>query len=120
MQLHGIGVAHNHIEVPLLGLKTRMLALATPTTPGNVVLWLRVSVRFDRPGLLGAFTRALTPVVLAATAQGIVHDFRQDLSIWAHKRYLERPVLVAGDGPIGRFRRWARQFYGPLPAGAAS
>ncbi|MEM7159958.1 MAG: hypothetical protein AAF799_44380 [Myxococcota bacterium] len=120
VQLHGLGVAHNHIEVPLLGMRTRMLALATPTTPGHVTLWLRVSVRFDRPGVLGAFTRALTPLALAATAQGIVHDFRQDLSIWAHKRYLERPVLVAGDGPIGRFRRWARQFYGPVPAGAVS
>jgi phenylpropionate dioxygenase-like ring-hydroxylating dioxygenase large terminal subunit len=48
--------------------------------------------------------------------QGIVDAFAQmgvyqDIPIWEHKRYLERPLLVKGDGPIGDFRRWAKQFY---------
>jgi len=35
----------------------------------------------------------------------------QDIPIWEHKAYLERPLLCDGDGPIGPFRKWARQFY---------
>lgn len=35
----------------------------------------------------------------------------QDIPIWEHKRYVDRPLLVKGDGPILEFRRWAEQFY---------
>jgi phenylpropionate dioxygenase-like ring-hydroxylating dioxygenase large terminal subunit len=35
----------------------------------------------------------------------------QDIRVWEHKRYLERPVYGEQDGPIAAFRRWARQFY---------
>jgi nitrite reductase/ring-hydroxylating ferredoxin subunit len=38
---------------------------------------------------------------------------KQDFAIWEHKRYRARPVLCEGDGPIGAFRHWARQFYAP-------
>ena len=41
----------------------------------------------------------------------LVHDARQDFAIWQHKRYLSAPALAAGDGPIGKYRAWARQFY---------
>jgi phenylpropionate dioxygenase-like ring-hydroxylating dioxygenase large terminal subunit len=36
---------------------------------------------------------------------------QQDFAIWEHKRFRARPALCDGDGPIGEFRRWARQFY---------
>ena len=35
----------------------------------------------------------------------------QDIPIWNHKIYRERPLLVQGDGRILEYRRWARQFY---------
>ena len=35
----------------------------------------------------------------------------KDIEIWNHKTLLTKPVLVKGDGPIGKFRRWAKQFY---------
>ena len=41
----------------------------------------------------------------------VVHDVLQDEPIWAHRRPLARPDLVPGDGPIGKFRRWASQFH---------
>lgn len=43
----------------------------------------------------------------------IVDDVHKDLPIWAHKRRLARPSLVPGDGPIGVYRKFARQFYPP-------
>jgi phenylpropionate dioxygenase-like ring-hydroxylating dioxygenase large terminal subunit len=44
----------------------------------------------------------------------------EDIGILEHKRYLPAPSLCAGDDLIGRFRRWARQFYGEAPAENAS
>ena len=36
---------------------------------------------------------------------------QQDFNIWEHKKFRPRPMLCDADGPIGEFRRWARQFY---------
>jgi hypothetical protein len=41
----------------------------------------------------------------------IERQFAQDIPIWEHKTFLERPNLCDGDGPIGALRRWSRQFY---------
>ena len=35
----------------------------------------------------------------------------QDRAIWENKIWLPVPALAEGDGPIGRYRQWARQFY---------
>ena len=54
------------------------------------------------------------PPVLA----GFAADVQQDFAVWRHKRYLPQPVLATGDGPIGAYRRWTRQFYPAVePAG---
>ncbi|MCA9531734.1 MAG: Rieske (2Fe-2S) protein [Myxococcales bacterium] len=37
----------------------------------------------------------------------------QDVAIWEHKRWRDRPTLADGDGPIGALRRWHRTFYEP-------
>ncbi len=37
--------------------------------------------------------------------------FDQDIPVWEHKRSRANPLLCAGDGPIGRYRKWAKQFY---------
>jgi 3-ketosteroid 9alpha-hydroxylase-like protein len=111
VHLHGLGCAHNHIEVPTFGIAVRMFALATPTEPGHVEIRLGVSVarasRLPRP--LGWLAM---PLVHAGVKQSIVNDFLQDMAVWEHKRYLRPPLLVKGDGPIEGFRRWSRQFYG--------
>lgn len=50
--------------------------------------------------------------VAAAVIREVVRQMNQDIPIWEHKKYLERPMLCDGDGPIPEYRRWARQFYG--------
>jgi len=35
----------------------------------------------------------------------------QDVVIWENKIHLARPRVCDGDGPITKFRKWARQFY---------
>ena len=47
----------------------------------------------------------------AAVIRDVVKQMEEDIPIWENKRYLERPLLCDGDGPIGRYRVWARRFY---------
>ena len=47
----------------------------------------------------------------AAIIRDIVKQMNEDIPIWENKIFLERPKLCDGDGPIGEYRRWARQFY---------
>jgi phenylpropionate dioxygenase-like ring-hydroxylating dioxygenase large terminal subunit len=48
-------------------------------------------------------------------AQAVIKDleaqFDNDLPIWENKAYFERPVLCDGDGPVGLYRKWYRQFF---------
>lgn len=37
----------------------------------------------------------------------------QDVAIWEHKVWRDRPQLCGSDGPITELRRWYRQFYAP-------
>jgi phenylpropionate dioxygenase-like ring-hydroxylating dioxygenase large terminal subunit len=41
----------------------------------------------------------------------VSRQLEQDIPIWEHKVYWDHPVLCDGDGPIGLFRKWCRQFY---------
>jgi nitrite reductase/ring-hydroxylating ferredoxin subunit len=53
----------------------------------------------------------VTQGVGKAFIREVTRQLEQDIPIWEHKRYFDRPVLCDGDGPIGVFRRWASQFY---------
>jgi len=53
----------------------------------------------------------VTTTVGKAFVAEIERQFEQDIPIWENKAYLSPPLLVNGDGPIGLFRRWSRQFY---------
>ncbi|MEV6323794.1 Rieske 2Fe-2S domain-containing protein [Nocardia sp. NPDC051787] len=41
----------------------------------------------------------------------VVAEFDRDIPIWNRKKYLQRPAIAAGDGPIAKYRAWAQQFY---------
>jgi len=59
----------------------------------------------------------LTDNVGKAFIAEIERQLSQDIPIWEHKIMKMRPMLCDGDGPIGLFRRWAKQFYISQPAG---
>ncbi len=49
-----------------------------------------------------------------AAYQQASHDaFNQDFDVWKHKRPAIQPLQVIGDGPFGKLRQWASQFYNP-------
>jgi 3-ketosteroid 9alpha-monooxygenase subunit A len=53
----------------------------------------------------------VTSTVGAAFIREVERQLTQDIPIWENKIYVTPPLLVEGDGPIGFFRKWARQFY---------
>jgi len=58
--------------------------------------------------------RSITRGIGKAFVKEITRQLEQDIPIWENKKYLPRPVICEGDGPIGLFRTWSRQFY-PTP-----
>jgi len=106
VRLFGLGVSLVEATIPRLGARTRQLVLATPVAPGRVELRLAMQVLHD-----GGRLRSVVERIAARVATyGFVHDVRQDIPIWAGQRYVSRPALAHGDGPIVPYRRWARQF----------
>jgi phenylpropionate dioxygenase-like ring-hydroxylating dioxygenase large terminal subunit len=62
---------------------------------------------------------ALTEGVAKAFIAEIERQLGQDIPIWEHKVMKSPPMLCDGDGPIGLFRRWSKQFYVAEPNGAS-
>jgi cholesterol 7-desaturase len=40
-----------------------------------------------------------------------IAQYQNDIMIWENKKFLKNPVLVKGDGPMNKQRRWFKQFY---------
>lgn len=104
-QIFGLGYSLVNVCVPRLNIDARLWVLPTPIDEERLTLRLAASTR-------GAFGRAVNPILLWGLARGASQDF----PIWENKRFVERPALADGDGPIGLYRRWARQFYEDVAA----
>jgi nitrite reductase/ring-hydroxylating ferredoxin subunit len=122
-RIHVHGLGFSHVEVHELGrnIKIRYWVLCTPTHGDQCELRTACTTTVHpRPSevhpLLGLFPRtAASQLIQKIAFDEFCHDIAQDFEIWSHKRYLDPPVLASGDGPIGRYRRWCRQFYAQLP-----
>jgi nitrite reductase/ring-hydroxylating ferredoxin subunit len=121
IQVHGLGCSIVDARVPALGLRSRHYVHATPLEGDRIEMRAAMRLgRLDRPArvspLLALVPRAAAEALVARiTFQGFLHDLRQDFGIWENKRYIDPPALAPGDGPVGRYRQWARQFYTPAP-----
>jgi hypothetical protein len=121
LDIHGLGFSLVKVNVPRYGIQSRLFVLATPTVEGHLKFGLALSMKhIDNPARIhpvvklvpGAFLDYFIP---RAIHDGLVHDVYQDLVIWENKRYVHPPALAEGDGPIGKYRLWARQFYHEQP-----
>jgi nitrite reductase/ring-hydroxylating ferredoxin subunit len=110
-EIFGLGYSLVNLRVPRLRLDARLWVLPTPIDEQRLTLRLAASVRANRQGLPGG--RLVDAVLTQLVLHGFAHGAKKDFPIWENKRYLERPALAAGDGPIGLYRRWALQFYAP-------
>jgi 3-ketosteroid 9alpha-monooxygenase subunit A len=62
-------------------------------------------------------TKDVTKTVGKAFIAEIERQLGQDIPIWENKAYKANPLIVDGDGPIGVFRRWVKQFYSEPKSG---
>jgi len=133
LRIFGLGCSLVETYVPRYDIRSRLFILAVPTDPGQIRLNLALSLqRITRPERFHPLARVmprplLDQMVARGIFDGLVNDVRQDLVIWERKRYVHTPALAQGDGPIGRYRQWCRQFYhqdaavpapAPVPLGA--
>ncbi|MHB8466820.1 MAG: Rieske 2Fe-2S domain-containing protein [Acidimicrobiales bacterium] len=98
---YGLGLAWLEVEEPV---RYRLLVAATPIDEEHVELRLLFLVD-EGPGATELSSKGWSAVEL------ISGQTSRDVVIWEHKVFRERPLLVPGDGAIGVFRKWAKQFY---------
>ncbi len=93
-------------------LHSRLLLAHTPIDTES--LHLRFAVSLERSG-------PRTEEFARFYVENLRLGFHEDISIWEHKVYRDRPQLHPNDGPVGRLRAWYRQFYStPEKAEAAT
>lgn len=111
------GVVEGQIEVNAWGfgftttrftglVETLLMSSASPITAEKTELFFSFTVRDIGKGITGGVGKAFMAE--------ISRQLEQDIPIWENKVYVDPPLLVREDGPIGPFRAWAKQFY-PTP-----
>ncbi len=121
ISIHGLGYSLVRVYIPQYDMTLRFFILATPLDDTHIHLHLCLSVKKLASGasihpLLGFLPGGWLSHLTARIVHGsLIHDVMQDVPIWENKRFMQRPALAEGDGPIGKFRQWTRQFYHTLP-----
>ncbi|WP_043194365.1 aromatic ring-hydroxylating oxygenase subunit alpha [Streptomyces sp. NRRL F-2664] len=112
----GLGTAVAEIPIPRTGGLMAIVLHCTPLTPGRIHLRVGTALGFKgAPRLPGPLSRPAagslswlgTRLAQPLTLRTVV----QDLPVWNHQQHLMEPRLAEGDGPVGHYRKWARQFY---------
>ena len=101
--VHGLGFSHVQVNVERPGILINLFVLSSPIDEETVLLRTSAAVR--------NWGGPLTNVIREAAAWGLRREVGQDAPVWEAKRYLEKPLLAEGDGPIGEYRRYCKQFY---------
>lgn len=106
----GVGVVRfsvefEHIEAMQFCILTGITPIDSNSLMMRFTLLVRPSEEIRRVRILGRLL-----------LRDLMRQVEQDVIIWEHKRYAERPCLVKGDGPIVEHRLWAKQFYVSAPS----
>lgn len=88
------------------GVRLRSQTLATTTPVDHETCVLKMLHRVRDTGIA-----PLTKLALEGYTHVWQRTVDQDIAIWRHKIYLDKPCASKSDADIMRFRRWARQFY---------
>jgi len=93
----GPGLSLTRVAGLLDGVSVQSL---TPIDPGKMELTHNYYVRNDS-----------NPEAVSGFFDYYAKDWELDMPLWNTKLFRPKPVLAEGDGDIGRFRKWYRQFY---------
>ena len=98
---HGPGYLLMHMDG---ALQNYMLFTHTPVDENHLDLRLALTLK-----IVG--NREKTEGFVKQYMENLRRGFEDDIRIWENKIYRDPPLLCDGDGPIGRLRRWYKQFY---------
>ena len=120
IQVYGLGYSYVHVHVPDQRIEGHHFVLPTPVDSETIQLRAALAIRAERPSAvalpLGLLPRRLAIRLISKIALlAYTQDIEQDFDIWENKRYLTPPSLAEGDGPVGPYRTWCKQFYPVLP-----
>jgi len=104
VEVHGLGYSLVRVHLERFGAEIHLLVLSSPVDHDNIILRTAASVKRWGP-------RPVTYLLRELASMGLDKEVGQDAPIWEAKRYLEKPILAEGDGPIGEYRRYCKQFY---------
>ncbi|MDG1330860.1 MAG: Rieske 2Fe-2S domain-containing protein [Crocinitomicaceae bacterium] len=114
---HGLGYAIVEARAVEYDMVSRHYVMPTPINGTDIFLRIGVSVnKIIHPTkihpLLGVIPKKiLFPLIKNGYYKGYVSDVHDDFKIWKNKKYVDPPLLAAGDGPVMIYRKWAAQFH---------
>jgi nitrite reductase/ring-hydroxylating ferredoxin subunit len=115
----GLGCSFVEAEVPELGIKTRHFVFACPIDVENTRITIALSMKkLDNPAKIHPLLKLvpykiLQSIILHFAFKNYRKDVMQDFFVWGSKKYIPHPALAKGDGPVGLYRRYVKQFYYP-------
>jgi cholesterol 7-dehydrogenase len=86
------------------GVTGNRIILVQSVTPLRPFLHLEQTRAYSKPGFMSR-------VGVHLFMQGFKGNLEEDIKMQNNKKYLAKPLLVAGDGPIMKFRRWYGNFF---------
>jgi len=104
MEYFGLGVTTARVDVGVV----KYLFLTTVTPIDDQYVDARFMVSLKKKG-----GPEVTEMILKRIMEDEEQQVRRDIPIWENKSFPNPPLLCDGDGPVGMFRKWAKQFYGP-------
>ncbi len=113
----GLGCSFVEVLIPSFGIETRNYVFARPLDGETISLTIAMSVKkIANPSKIHPLLslvpqKWLNKLILYFTFKGYKNDVYQDFFVWENKKHIPHPALAKGDGPVGLYRRYVRQFY---------
>ena len=124
--VYGLGYSFVEIHEKTIDMNARLWVLATPIDGALIDLVLVSQTREIRRPRRFITGLGFLPMKLRHKLMNRIlmsqqkWDVLQDVVIWERKQYRSPPRLCRADGPIGKYRRYCRQFYPELPISKGS
>ncbi|MDE2807200.1 MAG: hypothetical protein OXN90_02165 [Gemmatimonadota bacterium] len=124
--IHGLGYSLVEIHEKTIDMNARLWVLPTPIDGTLIDLVLVSQLREIRKPRRFITGLGFLPMKLRQRLMNYIllsqqkRDVLQDVVIWERKQYRPTPRLCRADGPIGKYRRYCRQFYPEQPIARGS
>jgi cholesterol 7-dehydrogenase len=115
LKLFGREIPNTRVQAKILFHGPGSIVLFRFDTPmGRIYIWQTHTPNhhMDLDVMFNVWAEKMTPRFISWYITGNwISQWYNDVMIWENKIYLPKPLLVKGDGPVMKLRRWFQQFY---------